>query len=85
MKANLNILLVEDEFMTRRHLKKKLTELEYNVVAEADNIDDAIGLLETEKIDLAILDINLGNENKDGIWLGEYIRINLKIPFIYLT
>jgi len=85
MTGNLNILLVEDEFMTRRLLRKKLTELGHHVVGEADNTDDALAILEKEQVDLAMLDINLGHDSKDGIWLGEYIRFNVHIPFIYLT
>lgn len=85
MTAPLNILLVEDEFMTRRMLKRKLTNLGHIIVGETDNTDDAVSILETEQVDLAILDINLGENKKDGIWLGEYIRFNEHIPFVYLT
>ena len=81
----LKILLVEDEFMTRRLLKKKLAELGHTVVGDVNNVDDAMNVLETEQVDLAILDINLGEDSKDGIWLGEYIRFNEQIPFVYLT
>lgn len=85
MTQALNILLVEDEFMTRRMLKTKLKALGHNIAGEADNTDDAVSILETEAVDVAILDINLGEHKKDGIWLGEYIRFNQKIPFLYLT
>ncbi|MGB0917990.1 MAG: LytR/AlgR family response regulator transcription factor [Flavobacteriales bacterium] len=85
MSKPLNILLVEDEFMTRRLLKRKLTELGHTVIGDTDNTDDATTILEAENVDLAILDINLGAGNKDGIWLGEYIRFNKQIPFVYLT
>lgn len=85
MAESLNILLVEDEFMTRRMLKSKLKAMGHNIAGEADNTDDAVSILENEKVDVAILDINLGQHKKDGIWLGEYIRFNQKIPFLYLT
>lgn len=85
VKQELNILIVEDEFLTRRHLKKKILEFGYDAVFESGNIDDALEILEEQAVDMAILDINLGDEAKDGIWLGEYIRVNLKIPFLYLT
>ena len=81
----LSILIVEDEFLTRRHLKKKLQGFGYSVILESGNIDHAIEILEEEVVDMAILDINLGDKAKDGIWLGEYIRVNQKIPFLYLT
>ncbi len=85
MSTALNILLVEDEFMTRRLLRRKLTELGHHVVGEADSTEDAIAVLEREQVRLVLLDINLGPDAKDGIWLGEYIRLNMRIPFIYLT
>ncbi len=85
MSTSLNILLVEDEFMTRRMLKTKLRELGYVVVGETDNVDEAVSILDSTPVDLAVLDINLGDEQKDGIWLGEYIRFHHQIPFVYLT
>ena len=44
-----------------------------------------MSILESTKVDLAVLDINLGESEKDGIWLGEYIRFNKNIPFVYIT
>lgn len=85
MAASLNILLVEDEFMTRRMLKTKLKALGHTVAGETDNADDAVRILDSIRIDLAVLDINLGDGKKDGIWLGEHIRFNQNIPFVYLT
>ena len=85
MHTSLNILLVEDEFMTRRMLKSKLNALGHTVAGETDNADEAVSILESTKVDLAVLDINLGEKQKDGIWLGEYIRFHNKIPFVYLT
>ena len=85
MPTSLNILLVEDEFMTRRMLKSKLKALGHTVAGETDNAHDAVSILESTNVDLAVLDINLGEGKKDGIWLGEYIRFNENIPFVYLT
>lgn len=85
MTSALNILLVEDEFMTRRMLKTKVKELGHIVAGETDNAEDAVDILENTRIDLAVLDINLGDGQKDGIWLGEYIRFNKNVPFVYLT
>jgi DNA-binding LytR/AlgR family response regulator len=41
-------------------------------------------LIDTERPDIAILDINLSGR-KDGIDLAKYIRENHDIPFIFLT
>jgi DNA-binding LytR/AlgR family response regulator len=41
--------------------------------------------LDKELVDLAILDINLGDGEMDGISLGNLIQNKQKVPFIYLT
>ncbi len=78
------ILLVEDDFLNRRYSKKILLELNY-MVWEAKNALEALEILKKEKIDLAILDINLGADEKDGITLAQQINEKYTIPFIYLT
>ncbi len=85
MAAPLNILLVVEEFMTRRMLKTKVLALGHNVVFETDNANDAVSALDHTHIDLAIICINLRAGQQEGIWLGEYIRFNANIPFVYLT
>jgi len=78
------ILLVEDDFLNRRLTKKILVENNYKVW-EAKNTREAITLLKKETVDLAILDINLGENEQDGITLGQYISDKYAVPFIYLT
>lgn len=78
------ILVVEDDFLNRRLTKKVLQENEYQVL-EAKNADEALTILEKELVDLAILDINLGDGEMDGISLGNLIQNKQKVPFIYLT
>jgi len=78
------ILIVEDDFLNRRLIKKVLHENEYHTL-EAKNADEALSVLNKETVDLAILDINLGEGEIDGISLGKLIQNNQKIPFIYLT
>lgn len=77
------ILLVEDNFLNRRMVKKML-EKNYNI-KEAADAETAGGILKTGVVHLAIIDIHLGNDAKDGIWLGEYINKAYGLPFIYLT
>lgn len=78
------ILLVEDNFLNRRLCKKVLAENGYTVL-EAKNAKDALELLRKEPVILAILDINLGENEQDGIMLGQQIKEKYAIPFIYLT
>lgn len=78
------ILLVEDNFLNRRFSKKVLTENGY-LVFEAKNAKEAFEVLKKEMVDLAVLDINLGENEQDGISLGWHIQEKLNLPFIYLT
>lgn len=79
------ILLVEDDFLNRRLTKKVLLNAGYQVL-ESKNSKEALDAIKLTSIDLAILDINLGDDHKEeGITLGQQIQDNYSIPFIYLT
>lgn len=78
------ILLVEDDYLNRRLTKKILLKSGYRVL-ESKNTNEALQLIQVEKIDLAILDINLGDEKQEGITLGQQIKDQYQFPFIYLT
>lgn len=84
MGKKLKILIVEDEAITAETLRLTLKNLGYNVVGVVDNALDAIDVLMTNKIDLAILDIHIKG-NKDGIWIANCIKTSYQIPFIFLT
>lgn len=78
------ILLVEDDFLNRRVTKKTLTDYGFSA-HEAKNAKEALHILETEHIDLIILDINLGEKQQNGIQLSHIIKEKYGIPFIFLT
>lgn len=78
------ILLVEDDFLNRRLSKKILIENNYRIL-EAKNVLEAMVVLKKERIDLIILDINLGENEQNGIMLGQQINDKFSVPFIYLT
>lgn len=82
--AEKTILLVEDDFLNRRMAKKTLLENGYRIL-EAKNAPEALTILKRETVDLAILDIHLGEEEQDGISLGQEIKDNHPVPFVYLT
>lgn len=79
-----SVLLVEDDFLNRRLTKKVLSENGYNVW-ESKNTKEALEILKTEPVSIAILDINLGEYEQNGISLGQKIQQKYSIPFIYLT
>ena len=55
------ILIVEDEALVAMLLEDMLTELGFDVVGPAHTLPRALELLESEPVDAAILDVNLGN------------------------
>jgi len=78
------ILLVEDDFLNRRMSRKILAEKGYRIL-EAKNARETLEIIKKESINLLILDIHLGEEEQDGISLGQQIRDKYGLPFIYLT
>ena len=82
--TNKSILIVEDDFLNRRISKKVLAENGYEVF-EAKNAKEAFEILQKESLTLIVLDINLGENEQDGISLGQHIKDKYSVPFIYLT
>lgn len=80
----LNIMLVEDEFITLETLSDTLRSLNHQVVGMAKTAEAALKILEEQEVDLAILDINIQGD-KDGVYLGGVIHEKHNIPFIFLT
>jgi DNA-binding LytR/AlgR family response regulator len=78
------ILLVEDDFLNRRQSKKILSENGYQIL-EAKNAREAYEILDKEEITLAVLDIHLGEDEQDGISIGQELQKKYALPFVYLT
>jgi len=84
MNHPLNILVVEDEYITQKTISVLLTEMGYNVIGTAMNAEEAIEILNEKNVEFALLDITIQGQ-KDGIWLANYINENYKIPHVFLT
>ncbi|MCI2228686.1 response regulator transcription factor [Polaribacter sp. MSW13] len=82
--SKIHVLIVEDDPFIAEDIREALTNVDYNVVAVAHNKTDAINALEETSPDIALLDINLG-DNLDGILIAETINTEFQIPFLYLT
>ncbi len=80
----IQVLIVEDEPLIAEDIKAALEQVGYAVTGIAFNKEQAFALLQNKTPDLALLDINLGN-NTDGITIAEFINEHCKIPFLYLT
>lgn len=78
------ILIVEDELIIAEDVRNMLSSIGYEVIDVAMDFDDAVAILEKQKPDLILLDVNL-NSHKDGIDLAELINEKHKIPFIFTT
>lgn len=76
--------IVEDDEIISRNIHIILKDLGYETTAPATNYADAISMIEREKPDLVMLDIQIDGD-KDGIDVAETINQNFKIPFIFLT
>ncbi len=81
---NPSILITEDNRLVAEDLKEILGEVGYRNVFYAKNVTDAINILDTNSIELVLLDINL-NSDKTGIDLANHINSNYNTPFIYTT
>lgn len=66
-----NLLIVDDETLTRTRLKKIFTEENYNVFTAADG-EEAIEIFKKEKIDIVISDYRM--PKKDGLTLLKEIK-----------
>ena len=82
MEQRPRILIVEDETMIAMLLESMVEDLGYAIVATVAREQDAIDAIQTETIDLAILDVNLGGERSYAIADAFNDR---KIPFVFST
>ena len=78
------ILVVEDEVIIADNICDTLEELGYETLEPAINYTEAVEIIENEKPDIAILDIQLSGK-KTGIDLAKKINEDFDFPFIFLT
>lgn len=78
------ILIVEDERVAAWNLQAALERFGYTVVGNVASGEKAVGLAETLKPDLVLMDIRLQGEI-DGIEAAARIRNQFQIPIVYLT
>ena len=79
----MNVLVLDDEKEIADLVEVYLKNEDYNVYKFYDS-EDAIRCINTEKIDIAILDVMV--KGKNGFEICKYIREkNLKFPVIMLT
>ncbi len=82
--SKVKIGIVEDEAIIAEYIASVLTQLGYQVAEPAGAYTEAIQMIEEEKPDLLLLDVQLRGK-KDGIDLAAKIKEDYRIPFIFLT
>ena len=75
------VLVVEDEMLVAMMLEGMLKDLGYRVI-KAARIAKAVGLVATEAIDVAILDVNLAGEPS---YLVAEELVRRGIPFVFAS
>jgi two-component system, LytTR family, response regulator LytT len=84
MPKQIQILIVEDEFIIADYIQGCLLNLGYEVTGICSSYDEAITALQNQQTDIAIIDISIKGE-KNGIDIANYILENLNIPFVFAS
>jgi CheY-like chemotaxis protein len=80
--AGRRVLVVEDELLTAMEMERILGDLGCDIVGPAPSVKRALALLDEERPDLAVLDVQLGAERAAPI--AERLEA-LGIPFVLVT
>jgi DNA-binding LytR/AlgR family response regulator len=81
----LRLLVVEDDFVQARTVRRYLTQLGYEVVGVAPTATEAERLFDATAPDLLLLDVNLAGGGPDGIDLAHTLLDRRRVPVIFLT
>jgi CheY-like chemotaxis protein len=76
------VLVVEDEMMVLMNIEGALADFGCAAVSAAATADAALALLETERFDVAMLDVNLGGHSSFRVADALATR---SIPFVFST
>lgn len=79
----MNVLIIEDERLSRNHLKTELKEHFPNifVVGETTSVKSSIEWLKSDQVDLIFMDIQLS----DGLCFEIFKHVSIKAPIIFTT
>jgi two-component system, response regulator PdtaR len=77
------LLVVEDEPLVAFDNEYFLVQDGYAVVATVDNVTEALALLDPDKIDAVLLDVNLAGE-RSGVEVARAARA-VGVPVLFLT
>ncbi len=80
----IKIGIVEDEMIIADNLSNTLENIGYNVATIASTYNEAFDMIDNEKPDILLLDINIKGK-KDGIDIAWKLKEDYDIPYIFLT
>ncbi|MDA3938145.1 MAG: response regulator [Spirochaetia bacterium] len=84
MKAEVRILLVEDEFLIALNLEQELVGIGYRVIKIVNNGEEAIEITMLGDLDVILMDIGLAG-SIDGIEAARQIELFSKTPIIFMS
>jgi DNA-binding response OmpR family regulator len=76
------VLLVEDEFFVAMAMEEILRSLGFDVIGPAADVDDAVALASDQRIDLAILDVDVGG--REVFPVADVLRAR-GVPYVLAT
>ena len=79
-----NILIVEDESIVALEIQQYVRSLGYSVISTVSNALDCLHYINSEKIDLILMDVYIKGD-VDGIACASEIKSLHDIPIIYIT
>jgi DNA-binding response OmpR family regulator len=80
----MRVLIVEDEPLIALSLAAELKLAGHEVIGPSADADEALCLLERQRADLALIDVNLQGQ-MDGIDLARALRMECQLPVLLLT
>ncbi|MEM6641792.1 MAG: response regulator [Bacteroidota bacterium] len=82
--TNFEVLVVEDDVIAQMTLSQMLEDMGLKSVHIASNLEEAKTILQSKKVDLALLDVFL-HGSRSGIEIAKLINEHYKFPVVYLT
>lgn len=83
--TSVRILVVEDEPLQALDVADAVEEAGHVVVGTAATCDQALKMAESETPDLAITDLRLAEDDRDGIDVALILRRKFDIPSVFLS
>ena len=84
MQKTRNLVIVEDDLVIAREIGLILEQSPYQVLAQIDQAEALLPIVQEKSVDLVLLDIDLAGV-LDGVDVAPQLKNNFQIPFIYLT